>query len=138
MTWNADPPDRSNDYVSSPAAVRWPGAALHRVAWSLACLKRSAYPAGQDLSMLGIDHPGWPGNRRSRVAEILFGRSTELALIDAFVERAGTGGEPLLLVGEAGAGKTALLDVAAVAAEEAGTWVLRAAGVEFEADLTYS
>ena len=88
--------------------------------------------------MLGIDHPGWPGNRRSRVAEILFGRSTELALIDAFVERAGTGGEPLLLVGEAGAGKTALLDVTAVAAEEAGTWVLRAAGVEFEADLTYS
>ena len=43
-----------------------------------------------------------------------------------------------LLVGEPGAGKTALLDAAADAAEEAGTWVLRAAGVEFEADLTYS
>ena len=31
-----------------------------------------------------------------------------------------------------------MLDAAAEAAEEAGTWVLRAAGVEFEADLTYS
>ena len=88
--------------------------------------------------MLWIDHPGQPGNRWSRVAEILFGRSTELALIGAFVERAGTGGEALLLAGEAGAGKTALLDAAAGAAEEAGTRVLRAAGVEFEADLTYS
>ena len=85
-----------------------------------------------------IDHPGRPGNRWSRVAEVLFGRSTELALIGAFVERAGIGGEALLLAGEAGAGKTALLDAAAGAAQETGTWVLRAAGVEFEADLTYS
>lgn len=54
------------------------------------------------------------------------------------MERARTGGEPLLLFGEPGAGKTVLLDSTAESAAEAGTWVLRAAGVEFEADLTYS
>ena len=55
-------------------------------------------------------------NRRSGVAEVLVGRSGELALISAFVERARTGGEALLLFGEPGAGKTALLDAAADAA----------------------
>ena len=72
------------------------------------------------------------------MAAVLVGRSGELALVSAFVERARTGGEALLLFGEPGAGKTVLLDSAAEAADEAGTWVLRAAGVEFEADLTYS
>ena len=77
-------------------------------------------------------------NRRAGVAEVLVGRSGELALIGAFFGRACTGGDTLLLFGEPGAGKTALLDAVAGAASEAGTWVLRAAGVEFEADLTFS
>jgi DNA-binding CsgD family transcriptional regulator len=72
------------------------------------------------------------------VAEILFGRSSELALIGAFVERAATSGEALLLLGEPGAGKTVLLDAADNAASEAGRWVLRAAGVQFETDLAFS
>jgi predicted ATPase len=72
------------------------------------------------------------------VAGVLVGRSDELALVSAFVERARTGGEALLLFGEPGVGKTVLLDSAAEAAAVADTWVLRAAGVEFEADLTYS
>jgi len=72
------------------------------------------------------------------VAEILFGRSSELALITAFVQRAGIDGEALLLLGEPSVGKTVFLDVAVDAASEAGMRVLRAAGVEFEADLTYS
>ena len=72
------------------------------------------------------------------MAEVLVGRSGELALIGAFVERASTGGDTLLLFGEPGAGKTALLDAAAGAASDAGTLVLRAAGVEFEADLAFS
>jgi predicted ATPase len=80
----------------------------------------------------GLDN-WWSG-----VAEVLFGRSCELALIGAFAERAGTGGEALLLVGEPGAGKTVLLDAAAGTAAEAGMWVLRAAGVRFEADLAFS
>ena len=66
------------------------------------------------------------------------GRGGELALIGAFVERACTGGDTLLLFGEPGAGKTALLDAAAGTASDAGTLVLRAAGVEFEADLPFS
>ena len=77
--------------------------------------------------MLGGLDNWWSG-----VAEVLFGRSCELALIGAFAERAGTGGEALLLVGEPGDGKTVLLDAAA------GMWVLRAAGVRFEADLAFS
>jgi hypothetical protein len=46
--------------------------------------------------------------------------------------------EPLLLSGEPGVGKSALLDAAAEVASEAGTRVLCAAGVEFEADMTFS
>jgi len=77
-------------------------------------------------------------NRWAGVAEVLVGRGGELALIGVFVERACTGGDTLLLFGEPGAGKTALLDAAAGAASDAGTLVLRAAGVEFEADLAFS
>ncbi|MGO9779497.1 MAG: ATP-binding protein [Streptosporangiaceae bacterium] len=72
------------------------------------------------------------------MAGVLVGRTDELALIGAFVERARTGGEALLLFGEPGAGKTVLLDAAAEAATQAGFAVLRAGGVEFEADLTFS
>ena len=72
------------------------------------------------------------------MAEVLAGRGGELALIGAFIERACTGGDTLLLFGEPGAGKTALLDAAAGTASDAGTSVLRAAGVEFEADLAFS
>ena len=79
-----------------------------------------------------------PGNRRLGVAELLFGRSSELATITAFVERAGIGGEALLLLGEPGVGKTALLDATASVAAEAGMSVLRAAGAQFEADLPFS
>ena len=77
-------------------------------------------------------------NRRAGVAEVLVGRSGEIALISAFSGRARTCGEALLLFGEPGAGKTALLDAAADAAAGAGTLVLRAAGAEFEADLAFS
>lgn len=72
------------------------------------------------------------------MARVLVGRSDELALISAFVERVRTGGEALLLFGEPGAGKTVLLDAAADVAMQAGFLVLRAAGVEFEADLSFS
>jgi hypothetical protein len=71
-------------------------------------------------------------------ATALIGRDRELEMLVRFGEQAAAEGGAFLLVGEAGAGKTALLDEAAAAAEEAGTQVLRAAGVEFEADLTYS
>jgi hypothetical protein len=71
-------------------------------------------------------------------ATALIGRDRELELLTKFREQVAAEGGAFLLVGEPGAGKTALLDAAAAAAAEAGTAVLRAAGVEFEADLTYS
>ena len=71
-------------------------------------------------------------------ATTLIGRDRELEILARFLEHAATDGGAFVLVGEPGAGKTALLDAAADAAEEAGTGVLRAAGAEFEADLAYS
>jgi AAA ATPase domain len=104
----------------------------------LIAVGRPAYRAGKDLSVLG-----WPGGAVRTtggrvVAEVLVGRNDELAMIGAFVERAGTDGEALLLFGEPGAGKTVVLDATGEVAEQAGFLVLRAAGVEFEADLTFS
>ena len=71
-------------------------------------------------------------------ATALIGRDRELEILDRFLEQAAAEGRAFLLVGEPGAGKTALLDAAADAAEETGIRVLRAGGAEFEADLTYS
>lgn len=68
---------------------------------------------------------------------MLFGRGSERGAIDAMVDdaRAGQSGV-LVLSGEAGIGKTALLDYAAERAE--GCRVLRAVGVESEAELAFS
>jgi DNA-binding CsgD family transcriptional regulator len=68
---------------------------------------------------------------------VLYGRDGHLAVIDRLLEgmRSGQAGA-LVLVGEAGVGKTTLLD----AAEEkaAGAWVLRVTGVESEAELPFA
>lgn len=68
----------------------------------------------------------------------LFGRDGELRLIEAFIAGTAVGGGALLLFGEPGVGKTVLLDAAATRAAVAGLRVVRAAGVEFEADLPFS
>jgi hypothetical protein len=84
---------------------------------------------GFSLSDAGLRSPGQ--------AERLTGRDTELGLIRSFLAAAATRGGALLLAGEPGAGKTALLEAAASAAA-AGTRVVRAAGAEFEADVSFS
>ena len=66
------------------------------------------------------------------------GRGAEIDVLQSFIERAGLGGEALVLVGDAGVGKTALLDVAARHAGSLGVSVVRAAGAEFEADISFS
>ncbi|HEV2373397.1 MAG TPA: AAA family ATPase [Streptosporangiaceae bacterium] len=71
-------------------------------------------------------------------AGLLFGRAEELALVSGFLAGAAAGGGSLLIAGEPGAGKTALLGAASEAAEAAGALVLRAAGAEFEAGLAYA
>jgi DNA-binding CsgD family transcriptional regulator len=68
----------------------------------------------------------------------LVGRGDELALIRSFAGESAVRGGVLLLSGEPGVGKTVLLDAAAEAASAAGMRVLRAAGVEFEADVSFS
>jgi DNA-binding CsgD family transcriptional regulator len=67
----------------------------------------------------------------------LFGRAEELAAIDAILESASTGGV-LVIRGEAGVGKSALLDHARDAARGRGMRVLATAGAETEIDLAYA
>jgi len=66
------------------------------------------------------------------------GRSVELELIDSLLHRRDGIGPSLLLRGDAGVGKTALLDAAAAQAAASGMHVLRACGVEFEAEIPFA
>ncbi|GAB2641124.1 AAA family ATPase [Prescottella soli] len=69
---------------------------------------------------------------------MLFGRDGEIDLIADFVGGDARFASPVLVLsGEPGVGKTALLDVAADLAEKAGRTVLRATALEYEAKLTY-
>ena len=69
----------------------------------------------------------------------LVGRDGELAVLRSFVAEAGAGrGGALVVTGAPGIGKSVLLDAAAQEAGDAGARVLRASGVEFEADIAFS
>lgn len=69
----------------------------------------------------------------------LVGRETELARIDALLARASAGDSGTLLIsGEAGIGKSALLHATADRARAAGMTVLRAQGWESEAGIAYA
>ncbi len=68
----------------------------------------------------------------------LVGREQELDRLREFIEEAASDGGALLIAGEAGVGKTALLDQAAAHAVESGVQVVRGAGVEFEADVSFA
>jgi AAA ATPase domain len=68
---------------------------------------------------------------------VLIGRESECARLDELLDRARTGRSGALLIsGEAGIGKTALLDYAVEHAE--GMTVVRTLGVESEAELEFS
>ncbi|MFC4071641.1 AAA family ATPase, partial [Actinoplanes subglobosus] len=69
----------------------------------------------------------------------LIGRDTEMALLDRLLDQtAAERGSALVIRGEPGIGKTALLDRLARTAEERGMRVLTAAGVESESRLPYA
>jgi DNA-binding CsgD family transcriptional regulator len=68
----------------------------------------------------------------------LVGRSADLDVVRSFAAQYAAQGSALVVVGEPGVGKTALLDEVAVEGESAGARVLRAAGVEDEADVSYA
>ncbi|MFE5028746.1 ATP-binding protein [Streptomyces sp. NPDC056656] len=68
----------------------------------------------------------------------LIGRGHDLALIRDFVDEAALSGGALLLSGDAGVGKSVLLDAAAAYARGADVRVVRAAGVEFESAVSFA
>ncbi len=65
------------------------------------------------------------------------GRDRDLSLLRTFMAAAEDGGA-LLLTGDAGVGKTALINELAAEARRRGVRVLRAAGTEFEAALSFA
>lgn len=78
------------------------------------------------------------GSPRTDPAETLIGRDHDLGLVRGFVDEAMVSGGALLLSGDAGVGKTVLLDAAAGQAHGAGARVVRAAGVEFESSISFA
>ncbi|WP_051034040.1 ATP-binding protein [Streptomyces sp. SS] len=75
-----------------------------------------------------------PDHDRTR----LVGRAAERALVDEMFRAAVGRGTALMLTGEAGIGKSALLDAAALRAAEAGFGVLRIGGSQFEQSVGFS
>jgi DNA-binding CsgD family transcriptional regulator len=78
-----------------------------------------------------------PGLGQAHKPSELVGRDQDLAVIRAFVDELPAQGGTLLLSGEPGVGKSALLDAAEELGAIAGIRVLRAAGAEFE-DASFS
>ncbi len=93
-------------------------------------------PAGDELAYIGrvrVELRGKPGEDTS-----LAGREAELARLRGLVAQPHAESQVLLLLGEAGAGKSALLAVAAREARSAGMRVLATAGRESEHDLAFA
>ncbi|MGW5652699.1 AAA family ATPase [Streptomyces humi] len=82
--------------------------------------------------MNGPDHPSPSAPAR------LIGRERDLEFIRTHLTGSAVHGTALLLTGEAGIGKSALLDVVAARARSEDTRVLRANGVQFETDVAYA
>ncbi len=68
----------------------------------------------------------------------LFGREAEVAIVDQLVGRIPERGGALVLRGDPGIGKTALLAAAAAAASSKGVLVLRTAGAQSETGLAFA
>ncbi|MFC5824423.1 AAA family ATPase [Nonomuraea insulae] len=68
----------------------------------------------------------------------MLGRAEEQELIASFLDQAASSGRALVIIGEPGIGKSTLLDAAADMASAACRRVLRAEGVEFEAESAFS
>ena len=77
-------------------------------------------------------------DRQVKVEVGLLGRDRELQAVDTLVGRVKVGGGALLIRGDPGIGKSALLGHAMKSAEAAGLRVLRAIGVRTEAQLPFA
>ncbi|HTU08933.1 MAG TPA: AAA family ATPase [Trebonia sp.] len=92
------------------------------------------------LAASGVPQGASPDGPWGKCADaVLVGRSVEREALGGLLARAADGfGGALLLQGEAGVGKTALLDETVVAAAAGGMRVVRLTGVEAEAQLRYA
>jgi DNA-binding CsgD family transcriptional regulator len=70
--------------------------------------------------------------------ETLIGRDAELNVLRGFLAQAFSDGSAMLFVGEAGIGKTSMLEAAVDLATARGGSILHVTGVEFEADLAFA
>jgi DNA-binding CsgD family transcriptional regulator len=68
----------------------------------------------------------------------MIGRDAELATVRTFLRGPGRTGGALVFSGEAGMGKTALLEAAVTDAKAAGFRVLRVSGAEFEGSISFA
>ncbi|MFD0581164.1 ATP-binding protein [Dactylosporangium darangshiense] len=68
----------------------------------------------------------------------LVGRDEDVAAVRSFVDRASTEGGALVVYGDAGVGKSALIEDAAAYAGAKGVRLLRATGTQFEAQLSFA
>jgi DNA-binding CsgD family transcriptional regulator len=78
------------------------------------------------------------GQRSDMYGSSLFGRESEVAILDQLVNRIPDRGGALIVRGDAGIGKTALLSVASAGASSKGMPVLHSAGVQPEAGLPFA
>src|SRR4051794_19778917 len=85
----------------------------------------------------GTPLPGMPPFAMTGHADLV-GRTAESFALSSFLELALTRGDGLLVTGEAGVGKTALLEAALRHPAASSATVLRAAGVEFEAEVGFA
>jgi DNA-binding CsgD family transcriptional regulator len=68
----------------------------------------------------------------------LLGRDQDIAVVRAFVDDAARHGGSLVLSGEAGVGKTTLIEAAVAYAAARGLRLLRATGAQFEANVSFA
>src|SRR6266568_4364527 len=78
------------------------------------------------------------GKMTRQAAGGLIGRDRDLGFLREFVRQAAAGGGALVLSGDPGMGKTALLNALAESAAAAGTVVLRVTGAEFEGEISFA
>src|SRR5712671_6283690 len=70
--------------------------------------------------------------------QLIVGRAPELAAVDRLLETARSSSCTVLILGDPGIGKSALLDVAVAQARVDGRRVLTASGIETESEMAFA
>ena len=104
----------------------------------IASVGKSAKQIEMSIAVMISSTACWNSGARSGCDGRLVGRVRERRLLDGLVESVEGGGAAVLIAGEAGVGKTALLTHVADVASKRGLRVLRARGEESEAVLAFA